>query len=336
MPNKLIHKDKHLSRIQQVVAFIRKGIEKEQFKNNDQLPTINVFSASYGVARDTVEKAYGVLKQSGHIRSVPGLGYFVEARKKDQLRVLLVLNKLSAYKKIVYNSFVKVLGDKARVDLQVHNYSFKLLKEIVESKIGDYHYYAIMPHFDGKLKQADLIKALQKIPEDELVILDKRVKGLKCNCIEVFQDFEKDIYKVLFSAKEVLEKYRELSIILRTDSLHPKEIIDGARKFCEQTGRKFNVIPGLEEETLTPGKVYIDTSESDLAMLLKKAKEQGLEPGKDIGVISFNETALKDLLNITVITTDFAAMGAKAAECILYNKKEKIANPFYIIRRSSV
>ncbi|AHF16953.1 GntR family transcriptional regulator [Niabella soli] len=336
MAGKLVNKNKHLSRIEQVVEFIRKGIEKEQFKFNDQLPTINKFSADYSVARDTVEKAYGLLKRSGYIQSVPGKGYFVAARKKDQLRILLVLNKLSAYKKIVYNSFVKALGEKAWVDLQVHHYNFGLLKEIIESKIGQYHYYAIMPHFDGKLKQSDLIKILKSIPEDELVMLDKRVKGLKSDCIEVFQDFENDIYKALVSAKEILAKYTGLSIILRADSLHPKEIIDGAKKFCEQTGRKFDVLSGLEEETLTPGKVYIDTSESDLAVLLKKAKEQGLQPGRDIGVISFNETALKDLLNITVITTDFAAMGTKAAECILNNKKEKVANPFYMIRRSSV
>ncbi|MBO9618276.1 MAG: GntR family transcriptional regulator [Niabella sp.] len=336
MESKLINKDRRLPRVQQVVEFIRKGIEKGQFKFDDQLPTINGFSSRYGVARDTVEKAYRLLKQSGHIRSMPGRGYFVDARKKDQLRILLVLNKLSAYKKIVYNSFVKTLGDRARVDLQVHHYNFRLLKEIVESKMGQYHYYAIMPHFDGKLKQADLIKTLNKVPEDELIILDKRVKGLKTGCIEVFQDFEKDIYQALVSAKDILAKYTTLSIILRTDSLHPKEIIDGAGKFCEQTGRKFSVLSGLEEETLTPGKVYIDTSESDLAVLLKKSKEQGLVPGKDIGIISFNETALKDLLNITVITTDFAAMGTKAAECILSNKKEKIANPFYMIRRSSV
>ena len=36
--------------------------------------------------------------------------------------------------------------------------------------------------------------------------------------------------------------------------------------------------------------------------------------GKEIGVISYNETPLKDLLGITVISTDFNQMGATAAD----------------------
>jgi DNA-binding LacI/PurR family transcriptional regulator len=58
--------------------------------------------------------------------------------------------------------------------------------------------------------------------------------------------------------------------------------------------------------------------------------------GQEIGIISFNETTLKELLNITVITTDFNTMGNTAATLLLENKRIKVKNPFYMIRRDSL
>jgi DNA-binding LacI/PurR family transcriptional regulator len=68
----------------------------------------------------------------------------------------------------------------------------------------------------------------------------------------------------------------------------------------------------LQEEKIRSGTTYIVTTESDLAVLVKMARSQDLRLGVDIGIISFNETALKELLDITVITTDFEAMGRTA------------------------
>jgi DNA-binding LacI/PurR family transcriptional regulator len=45
---------------------------------------------------------------------------------------------------------------------------------------------------------------------------------------------------------------------------------------------------------------------------------------------------LKELLGITVITTDFEAMGRTAAELLLEKQRVKVKNPFYTIRRGSL
>ena len=45
---------------------------------------------------------------------------------------------------------------------------------------------------------------------------------------------------------------------------------------------------------------------------------------------------LKDLLGISVISTDFDVMGELAADMILNNKKGKIKNPFNFIDRQSM
>ena len=61
-----------------------------------------------------------------------------------------------------------------------------------------------------------------------------------------------------------------------------------------------------------------------------------LNPGKEIGIISFNESDLKELLDITVITTDFNKMGRSAASMILKGEHSQINNPFKIIVRNSI
>ena len=58
--------------------------------------------------------------------------------------------------------------------------------------------------------------------------------------------------------------------------------------------------------------------------------------GTDIGVISYNDTPLKDLLGITVISTDFQKMGILAAKMLLDKKPRAIKNDFNFINRFSV
>ncbi|MFC5282754.1 substrate-binding domain-containing protein [Pedobacter alpinus] len=65
--------------------------------------------------------------------------------------------------------------------------------------------------------------------------------------------------------------------------------------------------------------------EDDLVILIEKIIQLNLKIGKDVGVISYNETPLKKLLlnGITTISTDFKGMGLMAAEMI---KNQEIAH----------
>jgi DNA-binding LacI/PurR family transcriptional regulator len=81
---------------------------------------------------------------------------------------------------------------------------------------------------------------------------------------------------------------------------------------------------------------YIIIEENDLVSLVKQVRDKNLEIGKDIGVISYNDTPLKDLLGITVISTDFKAMGETVAYMIQSRKKEVVKNAFRFINRNSI
>lgn len=95
------------------------------------------------------------------------------------------------------------------------------------------------------------------------------------------------------------------------------EINEGVAELCKAHDIGFAVVPDAAEVTLTRGMVYIILTEANLAITIMKARKPGMVPGTNIGIISFNETVFKELLDITVITTDFEQMGKSAAKLIL-------------------
>jgi DNA-binding LacI/PurR family transcriptional regulator len=78
--------------------------------------------------------------------------------------------------------------------------------------------------------------------------------------------------------------------------------------------------------------------ESVLVSTIKFARAGKLKIGKDIGVLSFNDTPLKEVLEngISVISTNFFRMGSLAAELILEKRRLKVRNEFSFIRRNSL
>jgi DNA-binding transcriptional regulator YhcF (GntR family) len=325
-----------LNKAEQIARTIAIDIDKGLLKKDTRLPSINEFSEQYTVARDTIERAYRILKKEGYITSVNSKGYYVVGRKEKRIRVLLVFNKLSSYKKIVYDAIVNTLGAKAKVDLHIHHYDPKTFEEIIDSNLGKYHYYVVMPHFFHSSGKSEYVRVLRRIPENQLVLLDKNVPELNGQHMAVYQDFKTDIYHALCSANDLLEKYNHITIVFPSLSNHPKEIVDGAKQFCKETKKKLSIVLRVDDDMPQKGTAYIVVSEADLAHLIKRARTAGLRLGRDTGIISFNETVLKELLDITVITTDFEEMGRSVAQLIIDRSFRQLKNPFYMIRRKSL
>jgi DNA-binding transcriptional regulator YhcF (GntR family) len=320
----------------QIVQSVIADIERSVLKKNQQLPSISELSEEYYLARDTVEKAYRELKERGYISSVQGKGFYVNGTDSQKMRILLVFNKLSSYKKIIYYAFLKVLGNKANVDLQIYHYDAKIFAEIIENNLGKYNYFVIMPHFSSDSDKAVALKAIEKIPADELILLDKDLPEYTKLCLSVYQDFERDIFDALDELKDLLAKYHRLVLIFPNEAGYPREIISGFRQFCVNFTKDYQIKENSIDEVLVKQTAYLVVEETDLAELIKKSRQLDWQLGKDIGLISFNDTTLKELLEITVISTDFETMGRTAAALLLDKKQIKIKNPFFSIRRNSL
>lgn len=325
-----------LSKVQQIVGAFAKDIEIGVLKTGARLPSINEFSEFNGVARDTIEKAYARLKASGYIASYPGRGYFVLDRKKNKTRLLLVCNRLNVFNKTIYDLLQESLGRQTNIDICIHHGNAQTLGDILETNWGKYDYYAVLMNFRRPAKLQELKRTLDAIPQHQLILLGKHAEIYKQETNLIYQDFRYDIYQALVTSKALLKKYKCISLISSGRESYSVEVIEGIKAYCAEEGMGFNVRVELKGESLSPQSIYIVEEEGDLAWIMKKLRNSRLVIGKDIGIISLQENAFTELLNVTVFTADFTAMRDAIAAIILEKKKCKCRNPFYIIHRRSL
>ena len=321
----------------QLTNSILKGIELGKLSKNYFLPSINNLSYELDISRDTAEKAYRHLKSVGILGSVPGKGCFIaNTNVEKKIKLLLLFNKLSAHKKIIYDSIISVLGKQASIDFYIYNNDLGLLKKIVAEIKEDYTHTVIIPHFlDGAEKAHELINDIKCA---NLILLDKKIKGVTRPFGAVYENFEKDIFNALQLALSNLNKYQVIKMICPSYTYFPEEILDGFFAFCKQYNFDYKVVNSVEQETIKKGEVYINLMEDDLAILIDKINQTNLQVGKDVGIISYNETPLKRhiLKGITTISTNFAQMGEAAANMILNNKLSEQEVAFKLTMRPSL
>jgi len=321
----------------QLANCIIKAISEGVLKENDVLPSINELSFEFDISRDTAEKGYKHLKKTGVLGSVPGKGYFVKNTEMNQkLKVFLLFNKLSPHKKIIYDAFVASLGDMAAIDFYIYNNDFLFFKKLITEQKGDYTHYVIIPHFMEATENVSEI--INTIPKEKLILLDKLLPGVSGTYAAVYEDFEEDIYNALVQANEQLSKYNTIKIIFPEYTYHPKEILEGFYRYCQQYAFNYKVVNDIGAEPIQKGEVFINLMENDLVILIERILAAGWKVGKDVGVISYNETSLKKIIldGITTISTDFQMMGEKAAQMILDQSTEHAAIPFYLTLRASL
>ncbi|MDN3669450.1 GntR family transcriptional regulator [Echinicola jeungdonensis] len=340
-----IDPESRIPKYQQIVNSIIEDIEKGSLNVGEKIPSINEISEEYYLSRDTVEKAYNLLKKKKIIVSVKGKGYYVARNvSQSQVKILFLLNKLSNYKLRIYNSFVNSLGTNAQVDLNIYHCDPKSLLNLLNENIGAYDYYVIMPHFKDDYSHhqsynEEVIDCLKRISPDKVIIMDNYMPDLGDEVASIYQDFKMDIYKALKEGSARLQKYEKLILVYPEDSLYPypQEIKQGFKKYCVEYDMDFEVLNTIYPEMdLMPHDAYIVIEENDLVNLIRQVREENYELGEDIGVISYNDTPLKELLGITVVSTDFKVMGETAAYMIKKRKKEVVKNVFNFIDRGSI
>lgn len=336
---KLINLDDHSAtpKYQQLANSIINAIERGHLRRDAVMPSINELSFEFQISRDTAEKGYKHLKNIGVLGSVPGKGFFIKNTEVTQkVKIFLLFNKLSAHKKIIYDSIVSSLAGLASIDFYIYNNDFALFQNLLQSKQDQYTHYVIIPHFIEGGENA--YEVINKIDKNKLILLDKLVPGVEGKYGAVYENFEKDIYQALEQALPQLTRYQTLKIIFPEQTYFPQEILKGFHRFCSEYAFGYKVVHTIEDEPISEGEVYINLMENDLVTLIERILSLKLKVGKDVGVISYNETPLKKIIldGITTISSDFQMMGEKTARLILDRSTAHIEIPFYLTLRSSL
>jgi DNA-binding transcriptional regulator YhcF (GntR family) len=317
----------------QIIDAIQQQIKTGDLKKGDKIPSLNMFCKQYGLSQDTVLMAYNELKSKGIITSQVGKGYFVQNENTDlRHKVLLVFDRLTTYKEELYDSFKDTLQKDGSEQIFFHHNNLKMFQAIIDGSVGDYSEYVIMP-----IDHPDAMTTIGKLPSNKVFILDQGRKQYKTLYPYVCQDFERDIYRVLKKNPDLVNKYLRMVLVIRHQKSHFKDIVMGFRDFCKQHPIPCEIVSEVKSFEVRNGDAFVVVDDRDLEYLVRYSFEKQLELGKDMGLVSYNETPLKGIVasGITTISTDFAQIGKTMAEMILNHQKLKLDNPFVMNKRKS-
>lgn len=326
----LIKNNAIIPKYKQIVLSIENAITNNLLKKGDIIPSINGICKEYSISRDTVLVAYSQLKERGIIESIPGKGYYVKSENVGfKQKIFVLFDELNVFKEDLYNSFLNNIGSEAQVDIFFHHFNYDVFNKLIDDSIGNYSHYVIMP---ANLKDTNLV--LEKIPKEKVYILDQMHPELLCYA-GIYQNFEKDIYENLKKGAPYLKKYNKLILLFQDNQ--PLGMLTGFKLFCKEYSFDFELLNSFENRIIKKGETYIIPDDRNLMVIMKKILNSSLKLGVEIGVISYNDTLLKEIIEggITTISTDFNKMGASLAKMIIENKHQQIENcNSFILRKS--
>ncbi|GAA3630488.1 GntR family transcriptional regulator [Flavivirga jejuensis] len=321
-----------IPKYKQIINSIEDAILSGTLKKGDQIPSINSIKDTHKLSRDTVLMAFNELKNRGIIQSIVGKGYYITSEDVNVTqKIFLLFDELNSFKEDLYNSFLENLKGNIQVDIFFHHFNETIFSKLINDNVGNYNYYVIMP---ANLTNTN--KHIQKLPKDKVYILDQIHEDL-LEYAAIYQDFEKAIFNNLNKALHLIKNYKKMILIFSEDK-QPQGMLKGFNRFCKKNKIPFEVINSLTDRDLEKGELYIMPDDKSLLQIIKEMKSKNLSLAKDIGVISYNDTLLKEIVEggITTISTDFNMMGQRLADMILNKEQIKIENYNHLIIRNSL
>lgn len=322
-----------LLKYERIIEELKEAIRQKKFRIGQGVPSITRVSQELGCSRETVVKAYDVLKKEGVLDSHPGKGFFVASEKIANCpKVFLLLNNLTPYMEVLYNAFVGALEDKAVVDVFFHHNRIEMFEKLIRDNSRKYFSYIVKPFAH---KRVDAV--LGMLPQNELLVLDRR-EGINDARSFISQDFRDDFYFSLNNGAEDFAKYREVQLVFSRRLVHPEVCVEAFERFVRERKLHGRVVERVGPHDVSEGVAYITLTDEDLVAVLRGCRDKGCRPGRGVGVISYNDTPLKEFVGdgVTVVSADFAQMGRLAADFAVTRKPVQYTMQATLIRRASL
>jgi len=315
-----------------IVNGVIDAISDNSLSKGDPLPSVNKFIQRLGVARMTVVNALNMLKERGLIVSEDKVGYFVrDVNVKREMKVFLFLTGFNSYHEILYNRIIAdTCNSNITIDLYFHHCNPKIFKSVLQENLGLYGLYAITPFKDPEVQ-----KLLARIPSGKLLQIIR--PPLREHTSFISQDFYSGVKKSLEKLKDRLARFNRFILIFPSEKKHPEEIKTAFSEFCTENNIDYRIEKKLTRELITSGNAYWVIEDTDLLFLIKTGEEMGFQAGKEFGILSYNETQMKELIRngITVISVDFAKMGQSIADFIFHpSARNETFMPDILFRKS--
>ena len=326
----------------QIINDIRSSIADGSLKSGEQIPSINNLADELSISKDTVKKAYAALRKEGLVDSFHGKGFFISHPRDDsKMNILLLFDKLSPLKQVLFQNFNAEIGDKAEITVRFHNQDVDLLEHYLDQTLDQYDYYLISPHFPlDEHIQARVVRLLKRVPNRKLILIDRNMPRLVGNFGAVYQDCNPDIYDALGGGIDRIRDFSMLNVVMVPGSLYHTEISAAVKRFCKTYRVKARYLFGTTPQDIHANELYLILNsqlDTGLLQLVHQIQNKGLVIGKDVGIISYNESPLSEIVlgGLTTASTDFGQMGTLAARMVLSGELSKVRCDFRLIRRAT-
>lgn len=325
----------------QLIQSIQNLVFKGKYKQGDFIPSMNELAGELEISKETVKKAYSILREQGIIESAHGKGFYVTDKNENNIKILLLFDKISTYKQVLYSSFLSNIGENAEITIRLHNQDIDLFEHFINENLDDYDYYIVTPHFPLKTNiRKKTVKILKRIPNRKLILLDNHITELPGNFGSVYQDFEHDIESGLNESINILKRFKTLKVFSTKGSMYASLIEKGIERFCFKNKMSFKIYKDIDTNKIEKQEVFLILNsqlDNELIQLVKTAKQKNFIIGKDIGIISYNESPINEIIldGLTVFSTDFKQMGELAAKMIKEKSLKKVKCDFSLIRRNT-
>jgi len=320
----------------QLADHINNLIESDELHIGDRIPSLKQLEKQLGMSKETLLKGLNHLLEKGIIESVYRKGYYVKKKSVNHTyRVFLLLDKMNVMRDQFYHTLFDELKNLADMDIYFHHHNFKVFENLIRENLNSYTHFVI-----ATFLKEDPVEILSLIPPHKRIIIDYNQPNLTDEYSCIYQDYEHDLFDGLTQLKEQLSKYKKLILIAPHEATHARHVVDGFLRFCVAHAYRYAIEHEVEADSFKKGNAYITFSryDTDDVALIKLARGKNYKLGSDIGLISYNDTAVKEILEdgITVISTDFEAMGKAVSQAILNKEVVTVRNPTRVIVRNSL
>ena len=321
------------AKYKQIVNSILEAIESEKLVVGDKIPSLNALVKEFGLSQDTVLTAYNELRHRGIISSSVGKGYYVaKTDTLDHHHIFVLFDKMTAYKEVLYEAMKSTAGEKVTLDIYFHHGNQTVFNNLLSQAMGTYSVYVVVPIISDAT-----LEMLAEFPLKKVYILDQGIEKFGKKYRSVCQNFREDIQSALGSVTDRIKSYRKFFLVQEDKRQQFIDLQQGFRRFCSESNIMHGILPSLRKHQISAGDLYLTINDHDLVDFMRQCREQGLKPGENIGIISYNDTPLKEFIadGISTISTDFERMGQSVIEMILENRTRHLTNPSRLIMRQS-
>ena len=321
--------------------YVKEQIRNGEFARGTALPSIHAMVIRTGISRETIVKGYADLCHEGVLVSRKGKGYFVrDSFITGTESIMVFMDKMSQHQQDIMDGFIATVGTKADITIRMHYQNPQWFDQALDNSLDRYDWYILFPHFPQDPETQRTINSLiRKIPSQKLLLMDHLPAGSPKDSGACYQSIENDVPTALESVIDDIRSFSRLRYISLSVSLYGDLVAETIREFGKKNSVSVDILKEIPQTIEKGDLFFVSGSRLDrkLSELLKLIYSSSLIPGKDVGLICYNDFPLNEFIfgGLTTLSVNFMEIGKIAGNMVLSGKLSKVRCPASLIRRNT-